>query len=122
MGRRNSNMPDVSDGLGDWQERICLLLRTEQVVDGLVVNSDRKLVFYGCWQPLSPRALSLKPEGQQSWTWIQLHCQARSTNLMTNDRVVYNGDLYKVMALIDYSLNGYVEYHLVRDYQNGGTP
>lgn len=121
MGKTGSNMPDVSDGFGDWQERICLLLRTQKVTDGLVTNVDRRLTFYGCWQPLSPRTIALKPEGQRSWTWIQLHCRAQATNLKTNDRVFYNGDLFKVMALLDYGLNGFVEYHLVRDYQDGGS-
>ena len=34
-----------------------------------------------------------------------------------NDKVVFNNERYKVMSVKDYSLNGFVEYELVKDYQ-----
>lgn len=117
----SSGMPQISAAFGGWMTKIILLKHTEKVVNGFVERCDTPIQFSGTMQPLSARAISLKPEGQRSWTWLQLHCFALSVNLIPGDRVTWNGDEYKVMELKDYSLNGYIEYHLVRDYQNGGS-
>lgn len=101
-----------------WTTRILLTKCMQNVVNGLVTTQQIPISFYGTIQPLSAREISLKPEGQRSWTWLQVHCQAKATNLIPGDQVIYGVDLYKVMALKDYSLNGFIEYHLVRDYQN----
>ena len=34
-----------------------------------------------------------------------------------NDEIIYNNQNFRVEAVNDYSLNGYVEYHVVRDYE-----
>ena len=67
-------------------------------------------------QPLRDEQLSLLPEGQRSWEWIWIHAVAGSLNLETADKVIFQNKTYKVTSKKDYSLNGYVEYQLVRDY------
>jgi hypothetical protein len=75
--------------------------------------------FMGTWQPLSAEKIALKPEGERSWKWIQLHCRNGLKNLETNDLVIRDGEKtrYKVMERLDYSLSGFIEYHLVEDFQ-----
>ena len=72
----------------------------------------------GAVQPLSPNKIELKPEGQRSWEWLQIHMKTPITQTLdTNDQVVMNGRIYKIMAQNDYSQNGYIEYHAIYDYQ-----
>lgn len=118
MAKTSSGMPLMGRAFSGWTTRILLTKCMQNVVNGLVTTQQIPISFYGTIQPLSAREISLKPEGQRSWTWLQVHCQAKATNLIPGDQVIYGVDLYKVMALKDYSLNGFIEYHLVRDYQN----
>lgn len=113
---KGSGMPQMRAAFGGWMRRITLVKRVQSVVDGLVVTQDVPFAFRGVIQPLNPKAIALKPEGQRAWEWLQIHCVGKGI-LTTNDRIVYLGKEFKVMAQNDYSLNGYIEYHLVFDYQ-----
>jgi hypothetical protein len=117
----SSGMPQISAAFAGWMTKITLLKHTEQVVDGFVKIQQIPICFSGTIQPLSNRAIALKPEGQRSWTWLQIHCFATEIELIPGDRLTWNGDIYKVMELKDYSLNGYIEYQLTRDFQTGGS-
>lgn len=122
MKQIGSGMPQMHAAFSGWIANVRLAKRT-QSVDGFgnVTDQDIYISFRGTIQPLSPRQIALKPEGQRSWTWLQIHCLATSLDLRPNDRISWNGAIYKVMALLDYSLNGFIEYHLVRDFQTGGS-
>ena len=48
---------------------------------------------------------------------LNIHVKSGSLNLMTGDKIKFNNKRYKVMGVKDYSLNGFVEYEIVRDYQ-----
>lgn len=123
--RRNgmgSGMPQMGRAFAGWTQKITLVRRRQVVADnGFVTDQDFPLSFEGTIQPLTPRQIALKPEGQRSWTWLQVHCLASELDLKNNDRVIWNGDVYKVMGLLPYQLNNFIEYHLCRDFQNGGT-
>lgn len=112
-----SGMPQMTRAFGGWQSKITMARRKQTILNGLVTNVDTPFSFQGTVQPLSARQIALKPEGQRAFTWLQVHCFSSNANLSTNDRVIYNKAAYKVMALKDYSLNGYIEYHLVEDFQ-----
>ena len=71
----------------------------------------------GVWQPLRDEQLQFKPEGQRSWSWYWIHAKAGTLNLQTQDKIIFQGKRYKVMSVKDYSLNGYIEYQVVLDYQ-----
>ena len=122
MARKTSSgMPQINAAFSGWFSRITLLKNIDEVNNGIVTKKKIPISFYGTIQPLSAREISLKPEGQRSWTWLQIHCKAQATLLIPGDQITYSGDIFKVMGLKDYSLNGYVEYHLARDYQTGGS-
>lgn len=110
-------MPQMSRAFGGWTQSITVTMRIQCVVDGLVTYKDNSVSFRGTVQPLSPKAIALKPEGQRAWSWLHIHCYGNPI-FDVNDQIIYNGDLYKVMAQNDYSLNGFTEYHLVHDYQS----
>lgn len=112
-----SGMPQVSGVLAGWMKSITLQKRQQLTNDGLVSYVNTDITFSGTIQPLSARQIALKPEGQRAWEWLQIHAVAGTKNIADNDQIVYNGIIFKVMATKDYSLNGYIEYHLAREYQ-----
>lgn len=115
---QSSGMPQMAAAFRGWMTTIILRRVTQPIVDGLVTELIEDITFRGTIQPLSPQKTALKPEGQRAWKWMQIHCLTGATNLVTNDRIIYNGELFKVMDILDYKLNNYIEYHLVKDYQN----
>lgn len=113
--------PKIRSAMNGWMQRMTLTKITEQrVVDGLVQNVEKSFTLRGTIQPLNPRQIELKPEGQRAWQWLQIHVKASHASLLQpNDIIKYLGKTYKIMGQNDYSLNGYVEYHAVKDYQKG---
>lgn len=116
-----NGMPQIGAALGDWGTSFTLLKHTESIVNGFVQINQVPLCFQGTMQPLSARAISLKPEGQRSWIWLQMHCFTLPIDLIPSDHVTWENNIYKIMEHKDYSLNGYIEFHLVRDFQTGGS-
>jgi len=112
-----SGMPQMTVAFGGWEIPITLLRISQVISDGWVVNLETPVSFKGTWQPLSPEEINLKPDGQRSWEWIDLHVVGKSVLFKTNDRIIKDGLQYKVMALKDYTLNNFSEYHLIRDYE-----
>lgn len=110
-------MPQMNAAFAGWMKPITIQKLTQTVIEGLVVSTGELVTFQGTIQPLSPRELYLKDEGQRSFTWLQIHCFAGTLNLSPNDRIVFNDQRYKIMATKDYSLNNYIEYHAVQDYE-----
>ncbi len=110
-------MPQQRASIGRWAQLMTFKKITQTVTDGLVVNADEEVCFRGVLQPLSPREIQLKPEGQRAWTWLRLQCFTSCPPFNVNDRVQYDGREYKIMAELDYTLSGCREYHVVKDYQ-----
>lgn len=122
MGGLNnwSGMPQMNAAFAGWMKPITLTKRVQGIGEtGLVGNLDTQFTFRGSIQPLSPKGIILKPEGQRAWEWLQIHCVRSDANLDVNDQIIYNGKIFKVMAQNDYSLNNYIEYHAVKDFQSG---
>lgn len=111
-----SGMPRMRSVFSNWMQSITLETITQTVVDGFINESIAQTSFKGIIQPLSVQQLMLKPEGERSWQWLQIHAITGSLNLATNDKIIYNGATYKVMGLWDYSLNGFIEYHVAADF------
>lgn len=113
-----SGMPQMRDTLTGWEVPLTLTKMIQNVEDGLVSFVEQTFNFQGVWQPLKDEQLQFLPENQRSWEWIWIHAKAGTLNLQTADKVIFNNKRYKVMATKDYSLNGFIEYQLVRDYED----
>lgn len=113
-----SGMPQMDTTLYGWEVPLTLEKVYQNIIDGDLTYTTKKINFKGVWQPLKDEALELKAEGQRSWEWIWIHAVAGTLNLETADKVIFNGKKYKVMEKKDYSLNGFVEYQLVADYED----
>jgi hypothetical protein len=114
-----SGMPQMRAAFSGWMQPVKLRRVTQSVCDGLVTDNIQDIIFRGTIQPLSPKQIALKPDGQRAWEWLQIHCLESIADLNINDRIVFNGKFYKIMGQFGYSLNNYIEYHCVRDYQDG---
>lgn len=112
-----NNMPNMAGTLSGWKVPLKLIKITQSVSEGDVLYSEENISFQGVWQPLKDEQLQFKPESQRSWEWIWIHAVAGALNLNTADKVIFNDKRYKVMAIKDYSLNGFIEYQLCRDYE-----
>lgn len=115
--RSFSKQPVVRSAF-DWNSQISLVVITQTITDGDVENVRMPIKFLGIIQPLKTEEIMLKPIGQRSFKWLQIHVMNGSVELETNSRIEYLGESYKVMSSKDYSLNGYVEYHCVEDFEN----
>jgi hypothetical protein len=110
------NLPNVMDALNGWFQDNTFTLITKTVVDFELVETQVQSSFYGVKQPMSPEVLKLKPEGQRSWDWNTIHSTPELI-LKTDDIIIMEGHNYRVMERLDYAAYGYLEYHLVKDYQ-----
>lgn len=118
LGTVNFNFPQMDSTLNGWETTITLVKVTQNIVEGDLVPTETNITFQGVIQPLRTEQLMSKPEGQRSWEWLWIHVKSGSLNLMTGDKIKFNNKRYKVMGVKDYSLNGFVEYEIVRDYEN----
>lgn len=110
----------MSAAFAGWKSRLTFEKITQTVVDGWVTETKTPVTVMGTWQPFSDDQIKLKPEGQWSWSWFQIHIEGTIKHFKNNDRMVFKGVQYKVMANRDYTLNNYVEYHVIEDFQ--GSP
>ena len=115
-----SGMPQMGTTLTGWEVPLTLTKMIQSVNEGFVSFAEQTFNFMGVWQPLKDEQLQFLPENQRSWEWIWIHAKASELNLQTADKVIFNNKRYKVMAVKDYNLNGFIEYQLVRDYE--GNP
>ena len=113
-----NNMPKMGNALRGWESDVVLTIITQDNVNGFIQNDEKEVKFRGTVQPLKAQEIQLKPEGQRSFEWLQIHARAGDMNLNTNDRIRYFGRLFKVMALNDYTPNGFIEYHAVKDFED----
>lgn len=113
----HSGLPDMSNTLTGWKVPLSLKKIKQSVVDGLAVKTEETINFQGVFQPLREEQLQSKPEGQRSWAWYWIHAKAGTLNLSTQDKIIFNNVRYKVMAVKDYTLYGYIEYQIVVDYE-----
>jgi len=111
-------MPQINEAFVGWFSKITLGVLSQSIdSDGNAVETISNISFKGIIQPLQPEELELKPEGLRQWRWLQIHCYAGDLNLRNDDKITFDGIRYKVMGIRDYSLNNYIEYHAIQDYE-----
>ena len=104
--------------LTGWEIPLELEIIKQAINDGDAVKSVQKVLFMGVWQPMKTEDLQFLPEGQRSWDWYWIHAKSGTLNLQTQDKIIFNGRRYKVMKIKDYSLNGFIEYNVILDFED----
>lgn len=120
-GMLKSGMPQMDATLTGWEVPLTLVKLTQSIYEGDLITSHTTYKFQGVWQPLSAEQLNLLPEGQRSWENVWIHAKSSQLNLETADKVIFNNRRYKITQKKDYGLNGFVEYMLIRDYEETET-
>lgn len=113
-----TGQPQVGGTLNGWLSRVMIGIIRQSINNGLPVDIESKFGFVGMIQPLSPRKLELKPEGLRAFKWLQIYCPAGQLELKEGDKFTYQGERFKLMADSDFRLNGYVEYHVIKDFEH----
>lgn len=108
----------MANTLNGWEVPLLLIKVTQNIVDGDLVTTEQSINFQGVWQPFSYQQLALLPEGQRDWSHYWIHAKSSELDLETADKIIFQGNRYKVLARKDYGLNGYIEYHVILDYEN----
>lgn len=117
-GMLKSGMPQMDTTLTGWEVPLTLIKLTQSIYEGDLVTSQTTYKFQGVWQPFSMQQLALLPEGQRSWSHYWLHVKSSQLDLKTADKFIFENHRYKVVELKDYHLNGFIEYHVVLDYED----
>lgn len=113
----NLNLPQMDETLRGWEVNVYANYTEQEEVDGDIVERNYTKTIIGVRQPLKSQEVALLPEGQRSWQWYWLHVDAKYPQLQYQQQVTIKGEDYRVMAIKDYSLDGFFEYYLVKDYQ-----
>lgn len=111
-----SQMPSMRQTVAGWQQPLGLTRIEKRQVDYQTVDVEVPIPGQGVWQPFTPEQLSIRPEGERSWKWFEVHATTDLV-LQTDDVVARRGTTYRVMADLGYDDNGFRVYHLVSDYQ-----
>ena len=112
-----NGMPNMANTLTGWEVPLSLIKITQKIENGDLIQIETKYDFLGCWQPLSAEQLQYKDVGERSWSWYWIHAKSGTLNLQTQDKIIFQGKRFKVMNIKDYSLNGFIEYEAILDYQ-----
>ena len=117
-----SNTPQVGTTLKSWFYPITLQRLIISMVDFEAVKTPININTSGVIQPLSAEELKIKPEEQRSWEWLQVHCESNLQLTpegpgVIGDKVIYDGIRYRCLKRKNFKLYGYIEYHLVQDYE-----
>lgn len=118
QNRTLADLPNMANTLNGWEIPLTLEKITQSVSEGDVIQTKTKIDFMGVFQPLRNEQLQFKPEGQRSWEWYWIHAKSGTLNLQTQDKIIFENKRFKVMSVKDYGLYGYIEYEVVRDYQD----
>lgn len=110
-------LPNVQDAMLDWFQSLTFTSIVKTVVNFNLVETRTSTTFQGVKQPFTAQQLVLKPEGQRNWKWFTVH--AFPSLILAPDEVITfdDGVSYRVKEKLDYKEYGYVEYHLIQDYE-----
>jgi len=115
LGIASASLPNVSGAMINWFRPMTFGIICKTQIDGFTQEIVTNYCTKGVRQPFTAEQLAIKPEGERSWKWEQLHCLP-DLKLKTDSIVLIDCRRYRVMALLDYAEYGYLEYHIIEDY------
>ena len=115
LDQNTASLPIMRGTLRGWFRAITFSVKAQSVSGGLMTETFVDTTFMGVVQPLNRKDLLLKPEGQRSWQWLQIHALPGLV-LNTDDIIKYNGENYRILGTWNWDSYGYVEYHAIKDY------
>ena len=111
----SGGLPNMSSTLSGWFQKLTFNRVTKKVVNFEVVETVESFDFQGVKQPMTPQQLAIKPEGQRGWKWETIHALP-SLELDLDEIIYFKKTPYRVKEKMHYQEYGYIEYHIVEDY------
>jgi hypothetical protein len=117
-GKMKPNLPNMSNVVRAWMQSMILHISSKSIVNFEVVEDTYKVWAVGTRQPMTAQKLAIKPEGQRSWLWQELHLLP-DVKLNVDDQVRFDptGPMFRVMAKEDFSDYGYIRYELTQGFE-----
>ena len=107
-------MPDVSDAIRQFEETLQFQIVKKAVADHQLAQSSKvrpDLWFEGILEPLHPRELLVKTEGERKFKWWTMWSDIDlNVDWIVKDE---KGISYRVMATTDWRDGGYRQYQLI---------
>lgn len=117
LSQSTGTLPNVQAAMANWFQPITFIQIVKTVVNFKLVETLTSIDFQGVIQPFTAEQLALRPEGERSWRWFQIHAYP-GTPLNTDDVGTIKGQNYRIMEKWDYKEYGYILYNAVADYQD----
>ena len=107
-------MPSMATTIMGWEETMQFTIVNKTPVDHELIETSKTPVilwFEGNVQPIHPKELLVKPEGERKFKWWHMFTDMElEVDDIITDR---NGNQYRVMASSDWSQAGYQDYQLI---------
>jgi len=116
LSQNAGTLPNMQDAMLDWFQKLTFIRIVKKVVNFNLVEVEEFDSFQGVRQPLSAQQLQMKPEGQRAWKCEMIH-SFPDLVLKPDDQIKFNGVKYRVKEKTDDTEYGYIEYHIVQDFQ-----
>ncbi len=110
-------VPNVFTDFNDWFEPLTFGVVREENVNGYLKENITNIDTRGIIQPFGASAAKILPEGARYWEYRQVHCLP-DVRLEIGSYILYKDLRYKVMARLDYSDYGYLEYHITEAFED----
>ena len=99
-------MPTIQTTIRSFQQSMQFAIVVKTPTDGMIVETSQTPValwFEGHVQPLHPKSVAVKPEGQRKFKWWELFTDLNNLEL---DSIIKDirGKTYRVMSSHDLSL------------------
>jgi len=115
--QRAGPFPQVGGIFAAWQNAMTLKKVTETIVNFEAVKTTVDFVFEGVFQPMTPREISHKLEGERNWKWWTLWVKP-GLSIKNGDIIEdFNGLKFKVEKTTDWTQGGFVKHDLTEDYK-----
>ena len=108
-------VPNMRGAIINWFRPLQAERITTTIVDGLAKEIRRPFNTAGVFNPMKPREVLLKPEGDRTFRWFVLYV-GREIELKPNDVVIRKGVPYRVMGPLPIEDYGIKRYELTEDY------
>jgi hypothetical protein len=120
QGKNNMAFPNMADAFRDWTISTKFAYIEKEVSDFEVKETQLVYNLQGLFQPATPQAIALKPEGQRTWKWWSLITEYKEKccrKLKLDDIIVDEaGKQYRVMAIYDWHIAGFYACDLTEAY------
>jgi hypothetical protein len=108
--------PAMGEVLIEWQNSMLFKKIVDEIINFEDIKTESDYPFRGVFQPMSPRELFFKTEGERNWRWWKMWTKP-GLDIQNGDIIEdFKGVRFKIVKSSDWNQGGYSEYDLLEDY------